>query len=129
MTSAHTAAVTIKTAVSLPVEHAFPACERVLEDLRKRPDDAMLSIDLSRDLQAPLEALLSVPIALHVSRASRENELNVRISSANHANLYPTFEGAVCVARARGDSSVITVKGRYSVPLGTVGETVDMTFL
>lgn len=124
-----TATVSVQGTVSLPADRTARLIEEILRDLCEKPGHVSLSVDLSADLAAPVEASLSVPIVLTASRAPRENELFVSISSEKHAHLYPRFKGTLRVMPARGGSSVVTLKGSYSVPFGSLGDSIDMTLL
>lgn len=121
-------AISVQAAVSRPPDELRAVLDTVLTELQNRPEGLSLSVDLARDLQAPVEAALSVPVTLNVTREPQD-EFSVLIAPAAHRHFYPDFRGTLRVTRARGNSSVVSLRGKYSVPLGALGQTVDTTFL
>lgn len=123
------AAVAVQVAVGEPVERIVPGLEAVLTQIQARPGSVNLNVDLAADLEAPVEMLLAVPVAVSVARDPHENAFALRIVPQTRRHFYPRFRGMVRVMPARANSSVVTLRGTYTVPLGALGQSVDATLL
>lgn len=123
------AALAVQVAVGEPVERIVPALEAVLGDLQARPGSVNLNVDLAADLDAPVEMSLAVPVAVRATRDPHENAFSLHIMPQTRRHFYPYFRGMLRVTPARSDSSVVTLRGTYTVPLGALGQSIDATVL
>lgn len=129
MPKSASAAVAVQAAVSQPIEALRERLQTVLAEIEEHPGSVSLSVDLARDLEAPVEASLAVPVVLKVTPDPRSNDFSVRIAPATRQHFYPAFKGTLHITPARLNSSVISLRGTYTVPLGGIGQAVDMTLL
>lgn len=123
------AAVAVQVAVGEPVEQIVPALEVLFAQIQARPGSVNLNVDLATDLDAPVEMTLAVPVAVRATRDPHENAFALQITPQTRRHFYPQFRGMLRVTPARADSSVVTLRGTYAVPLGALGQSVDATVL
>lgn len=120
--------VTVRATVSRPVDELRPALKSVLSHL-ERSRKVALTVDLPAELRTPVEAALSVPARLKM-KVDSGGELSLRIAAAGGKyHTFPAFWGALGIAPSANNSSVVTLRGTYTVPVGAVGEHVDKAFL
>ena len=122
----HSTNIETATAIAAPAAFALPAVERILREFAD-PGSASLALNIS-ELHLPFQAVISVPVKARVSAGCGRNEWRLRIQAAQHAQLYPVFEGALRLLRA-GHTSELHLEGAYAVPLGTLGRAIDATVL
>lgn len=123
------AAVAVQVAVEEPVEQIVAALEAVLARLEARPGSVNLNVDLAADLDAPVEMTLAVPVLVRATRDPHENAFAVHITPQTRRDVFPHFRGMLRVTPARANSSVVALRGTYSLPLGALGRSLDATVL
>lgn len=126
--SNRTIQVSTDIALNVPAAVALPALETILEEFKRCPAQAALALNM-RDLHLPFEALVSVPIQMHIARlpSHGRNEWGIRICAAARPQLYPTFEGVLRLLLAGDRGSEVQLAGEYRVPLGPIGNALDAT--
>ena len=129
MSRSANAAVAVQVAVGEPVEQLLPALEAVLARIEARPGSVNVNVDLAADLDAPVEMTLAVPVAVRATRDPHENAFALHITPQPRRHFYPRFRGMLRITPARGNSSVVALRGTYTVPLGALGQSVDATLL
>lgn len=116
------------TAIAIPAAFALPALETILKEFAQHPGSASLALNIQQ-LHVPFQALITVPIEARVAPGQCRNEWRLTIRAASKPQLYPTFEGTLQLLSADRSGSQLQLDGRYVVPFGTLGRTIDLTFL
>ncbi len=116
--------VSLCTKVHVPIQLAWQALCRSLEDLEAHPGAASLRVALP----GPFDACLSVPIKAAVSEGNSRYELEIEIKSATRKDLFPHFRGVIWLVHTLADTCDLRLEGNYRVPFAGIGKTVDMTF-
>jgi hypothetical protein len=119
--------VAVHAPLAVPPQSAYAMLARSLSDLAQKRGAVCLTLRLE-DLQLPVSATISVPVAIH-TEPSRESEFDIAIDGLAQSSLYPRFRGKIGVAGGSGNRAEISMNGSYSVPMGWIGKAVDSTLL
>lgn len=120
--------VTTSTAIASDTTFALAAVETILKDASRETPRAALALNL-RQLKMPLEAMMTVPVDVHVSAGDARNEWRLRICAASDPFLYPTFSGVLALIPACGQGCQLQLDGDYTPPFGALGRLIDATLL
>lgn len=112
-----------------PRDLAALALESILRRFEAQPGRTALSVDLARDLQFPVEATVDVPVKLSLLAVRPPAAFEIRLEAAEQPGRYPAFAGVLSIVSAGTSRSTLELDGRYEVPLGALGESLDMTLL
>lgn len=121
--------VSVSVPVDVPQQLAAPALERLLRRFQAEPGLLSLSVDLAGDLQFPVEAMLNVPVSLHLLSTGGGAAFRIRIEAAVEHEYYPTFGGILRALPGKTPACTLALSGTYAVPLGGFGRSLDMTLL
>jgi hypothetical protein len=116
------------TAMRVSPNFALAAVDTILKELSCHAGQTSLALDV-RQLHAPFEATISVPVEAHVDDGPTRQEWRLRIQAATNLNIYPRFEGVLSLKPASVSGSELQLDGRYIVPFGALGRTIDSTLL
>lgn len=123
--------VELHVAIALPGILARDATMHVLKAIAAATppyDRVTLALGL-RDLRIPVDADITVPVHAGVEVSPQRWEGTIEIEAANNQRLFPHFHGTVSVTPNGASASELWLQGTYDVPMGTLGETIDTTFL
>lgn len=121
----------VRISAGVPVEAPLNLAAPVLEGILRRfeTERPPLSVDLARDLQFPVEASVNVPVRLSLLAVHPPASFEIRLEAAEQRDYYPMFAGVLSILHAGASRSTLELDGTYAVPLGVLGETLDMTLL
>ncbi len=123
-------AVSVGTRIDVPLTAAVPVFGGIVRHLSNRAEQpADLSIDLASDLQMPIEASLHVKIRVQASECGDHRSFELTLAPDVRHDYYPRFHGWLTLSEAAPSTCSLVLEGAYTVPLGRVGEAIDMTFL
>jgi hypothetical protein len=125
--SSHSVRISAGVPLDVPRELAAPVLEAVLR--RFESEAPGLSIDLARDLQIPVEASVEVPVKVSLLTVRPPASYEIRLEAAEQRGYYPAFAGVLSIVTAGASRSTLELDGTYAVPLGALGEMLDMTLL
>lgn len=123
--------VELHVSIALPGTVTRDAAMRILQAMAEgRPpyDRVTLSLGL-RDLQIPIDADVAVAVHTDIDVRPQRWESTIEIEAANNQRFFPRFHGTISVTPNGHSACELWLQGSYEVPLGTVGEGVDATFL
>jgi hypothetical protein len=121
----------VRTSAGVPLEAPRELAAPVLEGVLRRfaSEAPLLSVDLAHDLQFPVEASVDVPVRVSLLTVRPPASYEIRLEAAEQRGYYPAFDGVLSIVTAGASSSTLELDGTYAVPLGALGEMLDMTLL
>jgi hypothetical protein len=120
--------VTASAAIASDTTFALAAVETILKDISSKTPQAALALNIPQ-LRVPLEAMISVPIDLHVDWGNARNEWHLEICASSQPHLYPTFVGVLALIPAAECGCQLHLSGEYAPPFGAFGRAIDATVL
>lgn len=121
-------AISASAAIAVPADFAFPAVETILNEFARAPGRAALALNV-RQLHLPFQATISVAVHARVLPGEAHNEWRLQIRAAQHAPMYPTFEGLLKLLPAGRTGAQLLIDGRYTPPFGPLGRSIDATIM
>lgn len=117
-------AVSVRAGVRAPIGLAWQILLATLEDFQAHPGAASLEADFSA-----LGAAVSAPIKVSLSTGNSRYELEIGIEPATNERFFPAFCGVIALLHTLADTCELRLDGKYTVPLGGIGKTIDATLL
>jgi hypothetical protein len=117
--------VSERASVRVPIGLAWQILLATLEDLQAHPGAASLEADWS----GLLGASVSAPIRVTLSEGNSRYELEIAIEPSTNERFFPHFHGVIALLHTLADTCELRLDGKYSVPLGGIGKTIDATIL
>ena len=119
--------LSICSAVSAPIQLAWTALSDITKDLEANPGREALALDLD-ELEIPFEAKLAVPIKTRFATRRSRYEKAISIKPTIRRDVFPCFSGVLAFESTLARTCQLRLDGTYTVPLGILGKTIDMTF-
>lgn len=117
--------VSVRASVSAPIGLAWQVLLATLEDPQAHPGAASLEADWS----GVLGASVSAPIKVTLSKGNSRYELEIAIEPSTNEGFFPKFYGVIALLHTLADTCELRLDGKYRVPLGGIGKTIDATLL
>ena len=118
--------------MELPPNDVLRAATQITKavESRKPPYDAVtLAVNL-RNLRAPLEGEIRIPVCIQFEQPSkRGSDFNVTIGAASNEAVFPRFDGTFSVTPEGEADTRLWLRGEYVPPLGFFGTALDATAL
>jgi hypothetical protein len=117
--------ISVHARVRAPIGLAWQILLATLEDLQAHPGAASLEADWS----GVLGVSVSAPIKVTLSKGNSRYELEIAIEPSTNERFFPHFHGVIALLHNLADTCDLRLDGKYSVPLGGIGKTIDATLL
>ena len=121
-------------AIAAPFDVASDLLHQHLHDLRTHVDRAL---DHGERIRATLglggdSLTISKTVAIEIGHPSELSDrllVPIRWEATGPSSLFPTMEADLVLRDVPGAGSVLVLRGRYSPPMGTVGDVIDRLLL
>lgn len=118
--------ISLRTRISAPPWAAWHSVRSTLRQMKQSPTGNRLSIEFS-DVQAPIEGAVSVPVRINLG-PPLDHLMLIEIEG-ERPRLFPSFAGVLSLQQAGDHETDLCLDGYYTVPLGELGHSADITLL